>query len=230
MGICLNLNNISAWVNTTLDKCNPSPCGSNAQCNNGECSCLPEYQGNPYSGCRPECVLNTDCSRNQACLRNKCRDPCPGACAINADCTVINHVPMCSCPEGMTGNAFSRCSQIQQIVPEDPCNPSPCGPNSDCRVINGQGVCSCLRGYIGSPPTCRPECIVSSDCPQNEACSNQKCIDPCPGTCGFSALCEVVGHNPICSCPIRFTGDPFVSCTTLISKPFNTHKKKYRNQ
>lgn len=98
------------------------------------------------------------------------------------------------------------------MPPANPCIPSPCGPNSECRVINNQAVCSCVRGYLGSPPTCRPECIVSTDCPQNEACSNQKCTNPCPGSCGLNALCHVVNHNPICVCPPLQTGDPFVRC------------------
>lgn len=94
------------------DPCNPSPCGSNSQCNNGICTCLPEYQGDPYTGCRPECVLNTDCQRDRACIRNKCVDPCPGTCASNALCSVINHIPICSCPKGMSGNAFIQCSPL----------------------------------------------------------------------------------------------------------------------
>jgi len=98
------------------------------------------------------------------------------------------------------------------VPPTNPCVPSPCGPNSECRVINNQAVCSCIRGYLGSPPTCRPECIVSTDCPQNEACSNQKCTNPCPGSCGIGASCRVVNHNPICICPPSQTGDPFVRC------------------
>lgn len=72
------------------------------------------------------------------------------------------------------------------IVVQRPCYPSPCGPNSQCREINGQGVCSCIQGFIGSPPSCRPECVINSECPLNEACINQKCIDPCPGSCGQS--------------------------------------------
>ena len=99
--------------------------------------------------------------------------------------------------------------------PLNPCNPSPCGSNSECRVVNGHAVCTCIIGYIGSPPTCRPECVVNTDCTQNEACSNQKCIDPCLGTCGLRAKCEVVNHSPICSCPLRFTGDPFIRCTLI---------------
>lgn len=100
-------------------------------------------------------------------------------------------------------------------VTQNPCHPSPCGPNSQCREINGQAVCSCVVGYIGTPPTCRPECVVSSECPQNEACSNQKCRDPCPGTCGIGAKCTVINHNPICSCLPRYTGDPFVRCQPI---------------
>ena len=100
-------------------------------------------------------------------------------------------------------------------VVTQPCNPSPCGHNSQCREINGQAVCSCVPGFIGSPPACRPECVVSSECGQNEACSNQRCRNPCPGTCGVGARCEVVNHNPICSCPALFTGDPFVRCQDI---------------
>jgi len=95
------------------DPCNPSPCGPNAQCNNGVCTCLSEYQGDPYTGCRPECVLNDDCPRNKACIKNKCKDPCPGICGQNAICDVYNHIPMCRCPEGMQGNAFVFCSPRQ---------------------------------------------------------------------------------------------------------------------
>lgn len=197
------------------DPCNPSPCGPNAQCNNGVCSCIPEYQGDPYRECRPECVLNDDCSKDKACIRNRCKNPCPGTCGQNAECTVINHIPTCTCLEKYQGNAFVLCSPIPENVPTNPCNPSPCGPNSQCREINGQAVCSCVVGYIGSPPTCRPECVSSSECTLNTACVNQKCIDPCPGTCGFNALCQVVNHNPICSCPSGQTGDPFSRCLPI---------------
>ena len=53
---------------------------------------------------------------------------------------------------------------------------------------------------------------MNSDCPRKKACSNQKCIDPCPGTCGQNARCDVVNHIPTCSCPEGTSGDPFISC------------------
>lgn len=92
------------------------------------------------------------------------------------------------------------------------CDPSPCGPNSLCKELNGHVICVCVQGYIGSPPNCRPECIVSSECPLNKACSNKKCIDPCPGACGRNTHCKVVNHNPVCSCLTGYSGDPFSSC------------------
>lgn len=106
-----------------------------------------------------------------------------------------------------------RC--IAAPVVTQPCNPNPCGPHSICREINNQGVCSCAPGFIGSPPVCRPECVINADCGRNEACNNQKCRNPCPGTCGVGARCEIVNHNPICSCPPRYTGDPFVRCLPI---------------
>lgn len=201
------------------DPCNPSPCGSNAKCENGVCTCLPEYQGDAYRGCRPECVLNNDCAKNLACINNKCKDPCPGTCGQNAECSVINHIPTCTCNQGFEGNAFVLCSSLPPNVPKNPCRPSPCGPNSQCREINGQAVCSCVPGFIGNPPTCRPECVTSTECSLNQACLNQKCINPCLGTCGINAKCHVVNHNPICSCPARYSGDPFTRCTPIIEEP-----------
>ena len=101
---------------TVVDPCASSPCGPNARCNDGICTCLPEYQGDPYVGCRPECVLNTDCLQNRACIRNKCVDPCPGTCGINAECLIYSHVPMCSCPNGMVGNAFVQCNIVEGTI------------------------------------------------------------------------------------------------------------------
>lgn len=109
----------------------------------------------------------------------------------------------------------------------DPCQPSPCGPNSLCHIVNGHSVCTCEAGYIGTPPTCRPECIVSSECPQDKACVNKKCVDPCPNTCGLNARCQVITHNPICSCTSGYTGDPFTKCSPEESKLLNITKYYY---
>lgn len=98
------------------DPCSPSPCGPNANCRDGICTCIQEYHGDPYTGCRPECTLNDECPSNKACLRNKCIDPCPGSCGISAICNVYNHVPICTCPQGMTGNPFVFCRPYEGII------------------------------------------------------------------------------------------------------------------
>lgn len=98
---------------------------------------------------------------------------------------------------------------------QNSCTPSPCGPNSHCQEVNGIAVCKCIEGFMGNPPTCRPECVVSSDCELSKACVNQKCRDPCPGSCGVRAECSVVNHNPICRCPQGLSGDPFAACTVI---------------
>lgn len=91
--------------------CQPNPCGPNSECRLGSgnkvvCSCLPGYFGKP---CRPECTVDSDCSLSKACVNYKCVDPCEGSCGINAICKVVSHRPSCSCPDGFTGNPYSRC-------------------------------------------------------------------------------------------------------------------------
>ena len=106
---------VSPGPGDIVSPCDPTPCGSNAVCKvsngAGSCTCLPDYIGNPYDACRPECVINSDCPSHQSCVRTKCRDPCPGACAANAECIAINHAPSCTCLPGLTGDPFTFCNQ-----------------------------------------------------------------------------------------------------------------------
>ncbi|XP_047739044.1 uncharacterized protein LOC108675679 isoform X2 [Hyalella azteca] len=208
--------------------CEPNPCGANAECipvGAGRCQCIQGYFGNPYDVCRPECTVDSDCPYNRECRNEKCVDPCPGTCGLKAICQVVTHKPMCTCSMGYTGDPYTEC-RIQQITtekPRDPCNPSPCGPNAHCRVtFNGRYDCTCLPDYFGQPPDCRPECVVSKDCPNDKACIKQKCRDPCPGVCGIDALCEVRDHNPICFCPKHLTGDPFTRCVPFKDPPLSS--------
>ena len=202
--------------------------------------------GNPPS-CRPECVVNSDCPKNRACLNLKCSDPCRGSCGLSALCTVVNHSPICSCPQQYTGDPFIQCTPMRKntkimkslstsfsnqifvnhnhiflaVAPppqDNPCEPSPCGPRAQCQVVNNLPSCSCLPEFVGSPPNCRPECVSNSECPSHLACINYKCKDPCPGSCGVNAECRVVSHTPSCTCANSYTGDPFIQCTQQISK------------
>ena len=109
---------LTAIIIENRTPCIPSPCGSNAVCKEqngaGSCTCLSEYIGNPYEGCRPECTVNSDCISSLACIRSKCQNPCPGTCGSNTECQVINHIPMCTCVSGYTGDPFRYCSLIRK--------------------------------------------------------------------------------------------------------------------
>lgn len=100
---------------TPIAGCVPTPCGPNSQCREvGDtpvCSCLPNYIGRAPN-CRPECVTNSECSRNLACLNERCVDPCIGVCSSQATCNVYNHQPICRCPDGFTGDPFVACAPI----------------------------------------------------------------------------------------------------------------------
>lgn len=182
--------------------CLPSPCGPNSQCKVvGEapaCSCLPYYIG-VAPNCRPECSINAECPGNLACQNEKCVDPCPGSCGFNAECSVGNHVALCNCIPGYTGDPFSGCSPVSrkcmvnsyfdeadQIIavsvyifmkrfsdtpepPPNPCHPSPCGANALCRERNGVGSCSCLPEYFGDPYT-----GCRPECVSNSDCDRNK--------------------------------------------------------
>lgn len=106
--------------------------------------------------------------------------------------------------------------EIPHITERPPsCTPSPCGPNSKCQLIGGQPACSCLPDHVGSPPNCKPECSLSSECPSELACINQKCKDPCPGSCGAEARCHVLNHVAVCTCNDGYLGDPFIQCSPI---------------
>lgn len=199
---------------TYQNPCEPSPCGSNSECKevagSPSCACLQDFTGTPPN-CRPECIANSECADNFACINSKCKDPCPGSCGAGAECRVISHTPQCICPPGYTGNAFISCRIMDLIL--SPCSPSPCGSNAICKELRGAGACVCLPDYTGNPyEGCRPECVVNSDCATNLACIQNKCQNPCSNICGLNAVCNVVDHDPKCHCLPGFNGNPYQSC------------------
>lgn len=106
-------------------------------------------------------------------------------------------------------------SHTERIVSEHitPCEPNPCGSNAICRDRNGIGSCQCIPDHFGDPyQSCRPECVLNSDCASTKSCMQNKCRDPCPGTCGTNAYCTVTNHVPTCSCNVGYTGDPYRYC------------------
>ena len=58
-------------------------------------------------------------------------------------------------------------------------------------------------------------CESDDDCPDYTACRNRKCINPCAEDkpCAPSAICKVVSHNAVCTCPNGFIGNPQTRCS-----------------
>jgi len=102
----------------TTNPCLPSPCGPNADCrvqeNHPICTCITGMFGAPPN-CRPECVIDQDCTSSLACIQKKCLDPCIGSCGFNTNCTVLNHRPMCQCYADYEGDPFSGCVKSKTL-------------------------------------------------------------------------------------------------------------------
>lgn len=226
-----------------VNPCEPSPCGPYSICQEiggfPSCACLDQFIGEPPN-CRPECIANSECPNELACINQKCKDPCLGSCGTAAECRVISHSPQCYCLPGYSGDAFIECRIID--VPLNPCSPSPCGSNAVCKQLRGAGSCVCLPEYEGNPyEGCRPECVVNSDCPSNFACMQNKCRNPCGNICGLNALCNVINHIPKCECAPGTTGSPHQECRDILKGIFHffecpsclkliSHLKKYNNK
>lgn len=166
-------------------------CGINTECrvinHSPVCSCKALYTGDPFTRCNP---LPRKCSLNYlTCLR------------IHAYCYYDNIF-----------NFLAPIANVEVEPYKNPCIPSPCGPHAICQEIGKIPSCTCMPNFVGSPPNCRPECVVNSECLSSQACMQQKCQDPCEGSCGIGALCSVSRHVPICTCPEGYTGDAFSVC------------------
>ena len=58
------------------------------------------------------------------------------------------------------------------------------------------------------------ECNYDSECPDNNACIENQCLDPCiiNSPCGNNAICKTTAHRPFCQCPPGLAGDPHSYC------------------
>lgn len=59
------------------------------------------------------CTYSTSCRMSEKCVLERCRNPCPGSCGINAICTVLEHEPNCRCPKCYEGDALKKCEPYQ---------------------------------------------------------------------------------------------------------------------
>ncbi len=59
------------------------------------------------------------------------------------------------------------------------------------------------------------ECQYDINCPDNRACIENRCLDPCHTVnrpCAPNAECNALLHRPICRCPIGWAGNAHQEC------------------
>lgn len=178
------------------------------------------------------CTKDDDCPQSESCINRQCRDPCN--CGINAACYVKDHKPVCSCREGYQGNpnlachsvecrSDSDCTDDKSCVNTNCVNPcllsDPCASNAECYATNHVTNCRCRSGYYGNPSE---RCLVigcysNSDCPDDHACINMQCVDPClrDRPCSSRAECRAQNHISVCRCPPQYSGNPYVNCQPI---------------
>lgn len=151
---------------------------------------------NSPCGQHSECRMEENNDYSCLCMPNMIGSPpnCHPECESNSDCA-----------DHMT------CMDLQC---KDPCATESCGELAICHVKMHMPVCECPKYFIGDPfVKCEmPECMMNDDCPRNKTCLANRCIDPCNGTCGTQAECNVIDHSAICTCMAGYTGDALTAC------------------
>lgn len=61
---------------------------------------------------RGECSSDSECRGDQNCINYSCVSSCTGQCGVGASCNARQHIALCSCPPGTTGDALSRCYDL----------------------------------------------------------------------------------------------------------------------
>lgn len=204
---CIKSSDVCKPTNVGIKKCFNScrfaVCGPNSDCvaknHTYFCECKEGFVREPSTGyCirrDDECREDGHCQAFQSCKTNalgiyKCVDVCLDfICSANSKCVAADHKGQCVCEPGFTGDPQSRqgCHQI-------PLNECPSGVN-----------CA---------PQSQVGCKSDNDCPLDENCMSNQCINPCASktSCGTNAICRVENHEKICSCRVGTNGHPYIEC------------------
>ncbi|PNF25788.1 hypothetical protein B7P43_G12126 [Cryptotermes secundus] len=223
---------------------NPDACGRNAEClptaHTALCRCPAQTRGDAKVECvQLECADSNDCTPSKACIDSRCVDPCslPNVCGQNAHCLPLNHVGVCSCYSGYTGNPQLGCVTVQY-----------CSTNSQCPAGTrcNSGICTsectsareCISDQLCIQGVCQPTCKSNYSCPAFQFCQNSicvkevrcqtdydcsdtetcienavgqaECLNACDGPilCGRNAECTAQHHQSLCSCKTGYHGNP----------------------
>lgn len=220
-----------------------SVCGLNAECipvaHRATCRCPPRTREDANRNCITiECVDNNDCLQEKTCFDSKCISPCEldNVCGPKADCSPTNHVGICTCQAGTTGDPHLGCVPVQYCAGDNQCP-------SGLKCYNGlcTSVCTsprdCITDQLCIQGLCQPTCKSNSSCPEYQFCHNNictqemrcrtnndcdskekclsnnvgqaDCIDACEGVlCGRNAECSSKSHRSFCKCKPGFKGNP----------------------
>ena len=150
---------------------------------------------------QPQCQRHSDCADQEVCHKGSCQYACRLLnCGENAACTASQHLARCECLPGAQGNPTILCKY--------------------CMYNHSYVLCMCLLhvNFLLAKPDTAPSveagCSNNDDCPDYTACQNRKCINPCAKNdpCARLAMCRVVNHEVICTCPDGYIGSPYTSC------------------
>ncbi|KAK9880682.1 hypothetical protein WA026_011918 [Henosepilachna vigintioctopunctata] len=206
--------NMACSNNICINLCSRrDTCGTNAVCkmvsHKAVCQCRPGFTGNPSKKCRQ---LNPV----QICPESPC--------GPNTLCLLIYNKKVCMCLSNTIGNPWEgchpECKRDHDCSNQHACIDGKC--QNACKLCGIYNICTNVfqhRPICACPPnfsaecSFKPECLRNSDCPKmRPICRNYKCENPCDGICGINALCDVGRWNPICYCPMHYTGNPLVFC------------------
>ena len=157
---------------------------------------------------KPQCYRDDDCQYDELCNQGSCINACRvTSCGVNARCETGYHSASCVCPQGYTGNPEVACTLCKYL-----------GCMSFFFLFTLYNtLCMTLCFLVGLPtePVISVGCSSNDDCPDYTACENQKCINPCAESspCARTAICKVVNHQAVCTCPNGFIGSPHTGCT-----------------
>lgn len=185
-----------------IDKCSDVKCGPRSVCQDGACTCLPGYSGNPNDprrGCQQHghCSNDLDCEPQQICFQigrgtRKCVDGCGKLqCGPNALCVTQNHMSSCICVDGFSGNPSNL---VEGCQPGKSAVDISCHDNADCE-----------RGYY---------CVLTPN-------GIKECIDPCGAvSCGAHQRCEADPNGrATCRCQDNYEWNPVSSSCEKPSVP-----------
>jgi hypothetical protein len=221
----------------------PNICGKNAICravgHTATCRCPSNAKGDPKVSCDIiECSDDNECDLQKSCINSKCVNPCSlqNACGQNAICSTDNHVGICSCQPGTTGNPLLGCTQIQYCSSDNQCPSSTKCNNGICSTICSSAR-DCLSDQLCIKSICQPTCYSNTTCPDFQFCQNNICVqepkcfkdddcsigeycaidsngrseckDVCVGRflCGRNSECTARNHVGECECKEGFYAD-----------------------